>query len=170
MTSRKRKNSSTFISDASRFVRLKRVSKQASRKKRRQSILETLETRQLLAGPQLIGVQPNEGELIVSGTKLDTAPRVLTFRFDEDQRIDPSTFSGIQIVRSGVDGQFDTLDDVLIEPGSVSLGESRDNEVVVRFAETLRDDRYRINVFRFDDAGRQSARVRPGHLETVNPR
>ncbi len=170
MTSRKRKNSSTFISDASRFVRLKRVSKQASRKKRRQSILETLETRQLLAGPQLIGVQPNEGELIVSGTKLDTAPRVLTFRFDEDQRIDPSTFSGIQIVRSGVDGQFDTLDDVLIEPGSVSLGESRDNEVVVRFAETLPDDRYRINVFGFDDAGRGIVGLRNRNGEFLVPR
>ena len=170
MTSRKRKNSSTFISEATRLVRSNRLSKKASRNKKRQSFLETLESRQLLAGPQLIGIQPNEGELIVQGTNLDTAPRVLTFRFDENQQIAPSTFEGIQITRSGLDGVFDTTDDVKIVPGSVSLGESRDNEVVVRFAETLPDDRYRIDVYGFDDAGRGIIGLRNQDGEFLIPR
>ncbi len=42
-----------------------------SRKSRRQHLLETLEARQLLAGPQLIGIQPNEGALIEDGTVRD---------------------------------------------------------------------------------------------------
>ncbi len=171
MTSRKRNNSSTSNSDGSRSTRSDRsFTKRSTRKKRRQHILETLESRQLLAGPQLIGIQPNEGELIVQGTNLDTAPRVLTFRFDENQQIDPSTFEGIQITRSGLDGVFDTVDDVNIVPGSVTLGESRDNEVVVRFAETLPDDRYRIDVYGFDDPGRGIIGLRNQDREFLVPR
>ena len=115
--------------------------------------METLEPRQLLAGPQLIGIQPNEGALIENGTVRDTAPRVLTFGFDEDQIIDDSTLSGIRLTRSGDDGLFETADDVEITPGLVTLGDPNQNEVVVRFAESLPDDNYRIEVFGFDDDG-----------------
>lgn len=126
-------------------------SESAKRTQKRRHLLETLETRQLLAGPQLIGVQPNEGALIDDGAVRSVAPRALTFRFDETQQIDPATFEGIQIRRSGPDGQFGTDDDVRIVPGLVTLGDIRQNEVVVRFAENLPDDHYRIDVFAFDD-------------------
>lgn len=154
MTSRKRTNSSTSSSDKSRS-RAKNSNKKrtSKRQSRRQHLLETLETRQLLAGPQLIGIQPNEGDLIVDGSTRDTAPRVLTFRFDEDQNINTGTFSGIQISRAGADDQLGTADDVRIEPGLVTLGDPNQNEVVVRFAETLPDDNYRVEVFGFDDPG-----------------
>lgn len=154
MTSRKRTNSSTSSSDKSRS-RAKNSNKKrtSKRQSRRQHLLETLETRQLLAGPQLIGIQPNEGDLIVDGSTRDTAPRVLTFRFDEDQNINTGTFSGIQISRAGADNQLGTADDVRIEPGLVTLGDPNQNEVVVRFAETLPDDNYRVEVFGFDDPG-----------------
>jgi len=126
-------------------------SESAKRTQKRRHLLETLETRQLLAGPQLIGVQPNEGALIDDGAVRSVAPRALTFRFDETQQIDPATFEGIQIRRAGPDGQFGTDDDVRIVPGLVTLGDIRQNEVVVRFAENLPDDHYRIDVFAFDD-------------------
>ncbi|MEO1618338.1 MAG: peptidase, partial [Planctomycetota bacterium] len=117
-------------------------------------MFETLEQRQLLAGPQLIGIQPNEGELIVDGSVRDTAPRSLTFRFDQDQQIDANTLDAIQITRSGADGRFGTADDQVVPVGSVELGALSDNEVVVRFADSLPDDRYRVDVFGFDAPNR----------------
>ncbi len=173
MTSRKRKHSSIFSLDASRSSRFgstssSRATKRSSRKKR-QHLLESLESRQLLAGPQLIGIQPNDGELIVNGTIRDTAPRVLTLRFDANQQIDASTLDGIQITRSGNDNTFGTADDVRIVPGLVTLGDPAPNEVVVRFAERLPDDNYRIEVFGFDDAGLGITGLRNQNGELLQP-
>lgn len=165
MTSRERKNSTSNIapqdviesniieSSATEPAVSRRGKKRRSSKPRdlrRRQLIESLEQRQLLAGPQLIGIQPNEGELIVDGTVRNTAPRSLTFRFDQDQQIDPATLGAIQITRDGPDDQFGTADDVRIQPGSVSLGALEDNEVVVRFADALPDDTYRIDVFGYD--------------------
>ncbi len=174
MTSRKRKRSSTFSSDAPRSGRPGlahsfRSTKSTSRKKR-QHLLETLESRQLLAGPQLIGIQPNDGELIVDGSIRDTAPRVLTLRFDANQQIDPATLDGVQITRSGADGTFGTSDDVRIVPGLVTLGDPAENEVVVRFAERLPDDNYRVDVFGFDDDGLGITGLRNIGGELLQPR
>ncbi len=170
MTSRKRKNSSTFFSQASKSGRSKssRATK-ASVKQKRQHILETLESRQLLAGPQLIGIQPNDGELIVDGTVRDSAPRVLTLRFDADQVIDASTLDGVRITRSGQDGVFGSPDDVQIVPGLVTLGDPDQNEVVVRFAERLPDDNYRVEVFGFDDDGLDIVGLRNQNGELLQP-
>ena len=138
MTSRKRKNISTVSSlnsDARKLGKGRPDGRKLSRNKRRRHILETLEPRQLLAGPQLIGIQPNVGELIVEGSNLDTAPRALTLRFDQDQNIDPSTFDGVKISRAGDDGQLGTSDDIVIQPGLVTLADNAENEVIVRFSE-----------------------------------
>ncbi|MFM7516022.1 MAG: hypothetical protein ACKO3V_03690, partial [Pirellula sp.] len=76
----------------------------------RRSVLESLETRNLMTtGPQLIGVQPNEGSLIALGasstpTVLQTSPRELVLRFNDGAELDANTLSGIQIKRAGVDG------------------------------------------------------------------
>ncbi|MCO8121426.1 tandem-95 repeat protein [Stieleria sp. TO1_6] len=120
---------------------------------RRRQLFQTLEQRHLLAGPQLIGIQPNEGALITEGSVRDSSPRVLTFGFDDAQVLDAQTFDGIQISRAGEDGQLGTSDDVAVTPGLVTLGDPNQNEVVVRFAEALPDDQYRIEVFGFDDTG-----------------
>ncbi|MDF1840178.1 MAG: tandem-95 repeat protein [Rubripirellula sp.] len=154
MTSRKRKHSSTFISDDSRSPKTVRSSnKRTTQKKRRQNILERLEARQLLAGPQLLGIQPNQGDLIVNGSVLDTAPRVLTLRFDQDQQLNENTFDGIRLTRAGEDGILNTDDDVQITPGLITSGQPNENEVLIRFSETLTDDRYKLEVFGFDDPG-----------------
>ncbi len=60
----------------------------------------------MAVGPQLIGVQPNNSDLLLDGTVRTVAPRELTFRFDDAQVIDPATLSGIRITRAGSDGSF----------------------------------------------------------------
>ncbi|MFN7290807.1 MAG: hypothetical protein ACK5T6_09500, partial [Pirellula sp.] len=73
----------------------------------RKSLIETLETRQLMAvGPRLIGVQPNNSDLIENGVIRTIAPTELTFRFDQIQVIDPASVSGIRVTRAGGDGTF----------------------------------------------------------------
>lgn len=81
--------------------------------------IEPLEDRVLLsAGPQLVGIQPNVGELLTDNQIRHTAPRDLTFLFNSVANIDPtslptdesqlSPYDSIQITRSGLDGTFET--------------------------------------------------------------
>lgn len=77
------------------------------RKARRDLRIEALEARQLLAtGPQLIGVQPNQGDLLQSGDVRNVAPQELIFHFDQGQEIDEATLGAIHITRSGGDSEF----------------------------------------------------------------
>ncbi len=124
----------------------------------------------MFAGPHLIGIQPNEGALIDDGTIRTVAPRALTFRFDQSQSIDPATFSGIRITRAGGDSQFGNGNEVVIAPGLVTLGEISQNEVVVRFAENLPDDHYRIDVFAFDDPSQGIVALRNRLGEALVPK
>jgi hypothetical protein len=81
--------------------------KSAKRSMLRSRLLEVLEARHLMAaGPQLIGVQPNNSDLIENGVIRNIAPRELTFRFDDSQVIDVATVSGIRVTRAGSDGSF----------------------------------------------------------------
>ncbi len=74
----------------------------------RSVLLESLEARQLLAvGPQLLGIQPNSGNLLEANEVLNVSPRELVFRFDDSAGIDPLTLDGIRIIRSGDDGVFE---------------------------------------------------------------
>ena len=95
--------------------------------------------------------------------------RVSTSGFDEVQQIDSATLDGIRVTRSGDDGLFDTTDDVRIAPGLVTLGDPNQNEVVVRFADSLPDDSYRIEVFGFDDPGRDIVALRNLNGEALMP-
>jgi len=116
---------------------------------------ESLEERQLLAvGPQLISIQPNSGNVLSNGVVSNVAPQQLTFVFDESQQIDATSLAGIRITRAGFDNTFDGVTDVLVTPGYVGVDEDQLNQVIVRFAETLPDDLYRIEIFAVDDPGR----------------
>jgi subtilisin family serine protease len=88
--------------------RVDRTSKrQEGKRQMRRMLTEQLEARQLLAtAPQLIGIQPNNSELLTSGAVRNTAPNELVFRFDDVQRIDPSTLAGIRLTAAGGDGRF----------------------------------------------------------------
>ncbi len=98
----------------------------------RQLFLESLEDRRLLAvGPQLIGIQPNDGELLPFDNPdyiRTTAPRELLFRFDENQVFDPENLDGIQITRSSLDGDF--------TPASAETDFNSGDAVRVKFSAT----------------------------------
>ncbi len=100
MTNRKSRNVSSPTSQA-------RPDQVAARHRMRQMLVESLENRQLMAvGPQLIGIQPNNSDLLDDGAVRTVSPRELTFRFDDAQVIDATTLSGIRISRAGNDGTF----------------------------------------------------------------
>jgi hypothetical protein len=81
-------------------------------KQLRRSMLETLEVRNLMTtGPDLIGVQPNEGSVLALGatstpTVLNVSPREMVLRFGDGAEIDARTLNGIQIKRAGADGSL----------------------------------------------------------------
>ena len=122
---------------------------------------ETLEKRELLAadfgldsGPRLISVAANSGQQFdLDGNNLLTiAPTELTFRFDGAQPLDPATLSAIEFRGSGGDGTFDDGNEITIVPGFLGFENANNSRIVVaRFAETLPDDLYSVEVAGFDD-------------------
>ena len=106
---------------------------------------EQLEDRTLLAGASLVNIEPNFDISLIDGEEYNEAPTELTFKFTPGQQIDPASLGGIQIVRSGLDDDFDN-GTVEIQPGYIGIGDNP-NEVIVRFAESLPDDTYQITIF-----------------------
>ncbi len=120
---------------------------------------EPLEKREMLTTgivPQLVGIQPNSGELLQENDVRGISPRSLTFNFaevtDQLDLLNPATLSdGIVITRAGLDGKLGTVDDVQITgkganfEGFIGIGD-QPNQVVVRFGEALPDDIYRIQI------------------------
>ncbi len=115
----------------------KRKAERVDRHKTRRSLLEHLEQRQLLAiGPQLAGIQLNDGDLLRAGSVRQIAPSELVFSFNDGAAIDPNTLSGIRLTRSGGDGafakasassDFNTAGKVVVDFTAVSPGESGNN-------------------------------------------
>ena len=123
---------------------VRRSSSQASRQ------AEHLETRSLLTAPTLVGVRPNIGDFLDPGEVRDVAPKELTLQFNPGQIIDASNnrlFSNSPIIveRSGNDGTFGDGNEVPVTLGFVGIGDTVE-EVVLRFAENLPDDTYRITI------------------------
>ncbi len=108
---------------------------------------ETSAGQSLSVPPELVAIIPNDGANLTDGQTLKIGPRELTFRFNEGQVFDLATLEeGIRVVRSGGDGVFGNANDRQVEFGWIGIGE-RPNEIIVRFAETLPDDDYRITIF-----------------------
>lgn len=71
----------------------------------------------LAVGPQLVGIQPNVGELLAEGQVRSTAPRELSLLFNSVADIAESSlptnvssllaYDSIQVTRSGLDGEFE---------------------------------------------------------------
>ena len=125
---------------------------------------ETLEKRELLAadigvddGPRLIAVSANSGEQfdLEGSNVLPTAPTELTFRFG-GELIDAATLAGIQFRRSGGDGSFNEGNEVNLNDegqlGFIGFEQgATGNIIVARFAETLPDDQYIVEIPGYDD-------------------
>ncbi|MCH2129865.1 MAG: MBL fold metallo-hydrolase, partial [Pirellulaceae bacterium] len=104
-------------------------------------------------GPELVAINPNTGEVLLDGDLRSVAMQELLFRFNEGEEIDPESIAdGIQIIRAGgpvapnMEPVFDDGNDIVIIPGFIDIGEFP-NEVIIRFADDLPDDRYRITIF-----------------------
>ena len=111
---------------------------------------ESLETRALLAAPSLVAVRPNIGAFLEDGETRNVAPKELTLQFNPGQQIDATNNrlfnnSPIVVTRSGRDGSFTDGNEVPVTLGYVGLGATSE-DVVLRFAENLPDDYYRITV------------------------
>ncbi|MFM8217620.1 MAG: hypothetical protein ACKOJF_01715, partial [Planctomycetaceae bacterium] len=107
---------------------------------------EALESRALLAGPQLVTIAPNTGGFLASGQLRTDAPRELVFTFSPGATIDPTTIdAGITVTRAGSDGVLGTPDDVTQAAGYAGIG-PLSNQVTYRFADALADDLYRVRI------------------------
>ena len=97
------------LSPRSRKQSQKRLARLRRKKQERGLQMESLESRQLLAvGPQLAGIQPNQGALLENGQVRTEAPRELIFHFSAGESIDPNSVDGIRVSRSGFDGTFES--------------------------------------------------------------
>ncbi|MDB5335019.1 MAG: hypothetical protein JWN70_638, partial [Planctomycetaceae bacterium] len=131
----------------------RRSHKRLSNDKPLQSQVETLEEKIVLSAFDLVTVIPNQGVFLANNTTLSEAPREMTLRFSPGQTIDPNSLGSITVVRAGLDGIFDdpstgtpeSTDDVSVGLGYVGAGDNP-NEVIVRFAATLPDDKYQIRI------------------------
>lgn len=107
---------------------------------------ETLEKRELLAF-DLVSVSADVTQQfnLDSVTRLDEAPRELTFRFGGDMVFDTAALSGFTFTASGGDGTFGDGNESVVELGHLGQGDNS-RIIVARFAGDLADDSYRINV------------------------
>ena len=126
------------------------VVKRRQQQKKAASSPESLEIRSLLTAPTLVAVRPNVGDILLEGDTRHVAPRELTLQFNPGQVIDATTLAtGIEIWRGGSDKIINNVsgvgNDVPVTIGYVGIGDHLE-EVVVRFAENLPDDVYRITI------------------------
>ncbi|MEO1982848.1 MAG: hypothetical protein ABGZ24_20245, partial [Fuerstiella sp.] len=100
-----------------------------------------------LPPPSLVAVRPDVDEFLQPGETRNIAPNELTLQFNPGQVIDPLTIntSTIVVERAGHDGTFGDGNEEFVNIGFVGIGDVPE-EVVVRFAENLVDDDYRITL------------------------
>jgi len=144
-------HSPKFVSQLKKTRKYRDLARKTSRK----MSLERLEDRRVMAtGPQLVAIINNANgnttndatDMITGGSVFHSAPRGITLRFGEGQTIDAATIAnGVKITRAGGDGTFGQANDVVVTPGYMGI-ENSTREVVIRFAETLPDDAYRITI------------------------
>jgi len=115
--------------------------------------IEQLEPRQVMAFDLVAAFAESTTPFYVTGVnagavELNDAPQQITLKFGPGVKIDPATLGGISIVRSGgINDLFGNGNDVAIIPGSIQVDDApNQNQVIIRFAETLLNDRYGIVV------------------------
>lgn len=116
--------------------------------------IEQLEPRQVMAFDLVAAFAESTTPFYVTGVnagavELNDAPQQITLKFGPGVKIDPATLlGGISIVRSGgINDLFGNGNDTVIIPGSIQVDDApNQNQVIIRFAETLLNDRYGIVV------------------------
>lgn len=122
------------------------VSKRRVSQKRASESPESLEIRSLLTAPTLVSMCANVSDILFEGETRSVAPRELLLQFNPGQIISSATLAtGISVQRAGHDGLFNGIGDVAVTIGYVGIGDYPE-EVIVRFAENLPDDFYRVTI------------------------
>ncbi len=90
-------------------TRRKPKSKTANRTALRRLVTQQLESRQLLAGPDLIAIRPDAGALLEDGDTLRNPPQTFNLLFAGGARLDEASITpqNVRLIRSGGDGDFD---------------------------------------------------------------
>ena len=111
-----------------------------------QQQLEQLEARQVMAF-DFVSATAHVGAFITEGSTQQEAPPQITLTFSPGSKVDPQSIaSGISVLRGG-NGVLGDSDDILVAPGSITVDDlPNQNAVVIRFADTLPDDAYRIRI------------------------
>ncbi len=135
-----------------------RTSKARGRQRRRGEARppERLEGRRLLAFDLVAAFAGSDQPFYATGVTTGTpivaeAPQQITLRFSPGVQLDAGTLANVTVVGAGADGSFGTADDAPLALGG-SIGfigvddAPNGNQLVIRFAETLPDGLYRINV------------------------
>ncbi|HQX50410.1 MAG TPA: DVUA0089 family protein, partial [Planctomycetaceae bacterium] len=129
-----------------RFQSTQVSKRRTGRTKKVSETSDILETRSLLTAPTLVAIRPNVGDILQEGEIRHVAPRELTLQFNPGQVIDATTLTtGIVVERGGNDKLINGVGDIPVTIGYVGIGDHPE-EVVVRFAENLPDDVYRITI------------------------
>jgi hypothetical protein len=130
----------------------------SSRRRQRERMgdgrIEQLEERRVMAFDLVAAYAQSDAPFFVSGQSqatLNEAPQQITLKFSPGIKIDASSLGAISVMRSGGAGDgfgnAGSKADVTIVPGSITVDDlPNENQVVIRFAETLPDDTYRITV------------------------
>ncbi|QDV42646.1 hypothetical protein Enr13x_24950 [Stieleria neptunia] len=132
----------------------------------RRNLVQQLEDRRLLAGPELIAIRPDSGALLRDGDTLNVAPSEFNLQFRAGADINESTITtdSVKLVRSGGDGSFSEGNEIDVAMGYVGLETPGDTDptnlqrIVFRPsssasfnstdpAAALPDDTYQIQVF-----------------------
>ncbi|MEO1993183.1 MAG: hypothetical protein ABGW78_14685, partial [Pirellulales bacterium] len=123
--------------------RLKRMRKPRNNNSQLAHKGEQLEQRRLLAFDFVAAFAGESTPFYISGVtpgtpELNQAPQQVTLRFSPGTVIDSSTLDAISVTRSGAG---------LVKLGSVMVNDApNQNEVILRFAESLSDASYQINI------------------------
>ncbi|MEX0669581.1 MAG: fibronectin type III domain-containing protein [Pirellulales bacterium] len=118
--------------------------------------MEAVEPRRLLAFDLVAAYAGSAEPFYATGVTTETpivaeAPQQITLRFSPGVQLPAGPVGGVTVVRAGADGAFGTADDAPLALGG-SIGfigvddAPNENQLVIRFAETLPDGLYRINV------------------------
>ena len=139
--------------------RIGRILRKTNERNRRRECLvpEALEERRLMAFDLVSAYAASDTPFYVSGVgpavpTLQESPQQITLRFSPGVKIDQTTLAGnILIQRSGGAGDgfgsAGSFADVTIKPGSLAVDDlPNQNQVVIRFADTLPDDSYQITI------------------------
>ncbi|MGI9446033.1 MAG: hypothetical protein ACR2NI_00060, partial [Pirellulales bacterium] len=145
-----------LFSSRSRGLRQSRVGKRD--RQRDQSAfqkVEGLEPRKMLAFEYVASYIETESPFHqvgdVSTPSLDVSPQQIVLRFTPETQIDPSSLTGgITVERSGrANDPFDTgaFQDVTVSPGAIVVDDApNENQIVIRFANSLPDDTYQLTI------------------------